>query len=1070
METILQTNFGGGELAPEFWNDKLLKQYPISLKTLRNFKVDRAGKLKKFPGTVVVPNSGGSENPRLIPFVTGPQSGYVLLFYEGSIAFVQSGKLLLAAQLAWSSSTYYIQGQTVSYSGSVYVCLASNINNTPPGFYWLSLGTISSNPTYSITSPFAISDVQGIKYRQVNGALYLVHPNYPPQIITLTTIGGNAVFACNPIPFVPSQSSLANNMGATATGGTTYTAKYLITTVNATNGNESFPGIVGSTGSAKTISTVSTVGTTPPNHFGFRSNIVQIVTTTANSFSVGENIYFSGIIFTSGTNFNGQTAPIKSIVNSTTFLIYVGQDFAGNPNTGTGGSAAPPSGPTISAISFSNPCEITLSGSFSGYTMATGDIMTIIGTGIPQLDGNPFIVSVIDSTHVYLIGVDSTNFPVPASTTGAIFPNIIKVSTGTITQSNPVALAWNAPSSFNNTSLVYYNIYRNDGAGFGFIASTYASSYSDVGTPPDLNFDPPSYTSIFNTTGNYPSCIEVYQQRLMLGSTKNNPLELDASRTGETSNFTDHQSGLQANDAIVQQTLQTEAASVMQDMIDFGFLIVFTDQHELVLAGDSTGTLTPEAVNSRRQMFNGASPLRPLKANKSVIFVQANTSIIRDLQVEITPYGFTYLAKSNELTLYSNHLVQGYSINDWDYKKIYDSEIWATRSDGQIIGTPYNIEQGIDAAWWHRDTQGSFKNICCVPEGLEVAVYVTCQRQAANPGHGKLYFIERFSSENWSTIQSANYLDAATIVDGRSSTLFPGGTNGMTLSLTTGSTLWDGTQNLTLTADSSFFTNAMVGDWIYLESQSVFSNGILVTTGKEVKFQITGYTSGTVVTGTVEGTVPDGVTALGTDGTIYTNMRNVNLLVWGHAVTEVTSIPIGGPVAVVGDGMVQSNPYNLQQGQSILTPDINGNLAIPQPAVVAIVGLPYFSDIELLDFDNGTQDSLINKKSHVKQAVCMVTSTQGFWAGSRNPDTNPQAPQNIPGPVQTPNYTYGLTEAKIRKSAGYDSSVDLANGRVFVDIAGDWDYGSRLFIRSPDPIPCNFSAIGVATELPSVGK
>lgn len=1095
METILQSNFGGGEIAPEFWNDKTLKQYPISLKTCRNFKIDRGGKLKKCPGTIIVPGSNTlTSSPRLIPFIIGPQESYILEFVDNAIYFIKDGEFVSPDLTAWSGSTTYVPGQTVEGDGSTYYYTAIYTSlqnlNIQPGVTtgWANYWVKSYLPGYSIQSPFTNLEAQDIKFRQVNGVLYIVHPNYPPQqIIYSNPDKKQPVFYCTQIPFTQLQKSNVFNMTATPIGQSTYSYKYMVTTVNAKTGEESYPGLVGFLGSQQALISMSTTsvltivspvdnGRNPADLFyqilGYEyvyNNIVTVITSSAHGFPAGNSVTFFGITQTGTKNQNGQTVVIDTVPSTTSFTFsylnsrYISGAYnppGGQASTGTGGIAKPSTAITITAISKSNPCIITA----SSHGFLNGDIITLLGTGVFLLDSKPYKIGLIDSNNFVLQGIDSSDFIIPSSITGQAYPNILNTGLNSIiSPTNTNIISWNSLDQQIENNTIFYNIYRNDGSGFGFIASTYQLSYIDIGVPIDLNVDPPSYNALFQTPGNYPSKIEVFQQRLMLASTSSNPLEFNASRTGFPKNFTDHQN-IQSDDAIVQQTLWSESGSIIQDMIDFGFLVVFTDQHEFVFRGDSTGTITPEEINSTRQMFNGAAKLHPLKINKSIIFLQANTSIIRDLQLQITPYGMTYLAASNELTLYSKHLVEGYAITDWDFQKIYDSTIWAVRDDGILIGTPYNLEQGLSGSWFRRDTQGTWGNICCVQEGLETAVYITCERTQSDLT--SKWEIERMSSDQWTDLRDANYLDGAIIVDGRNSTVAP--TTTMTLSLTSGSTKWDGTQNLTLTASAAFFTNNMVGDWIFLEGQDVYSNGLLVTRGTQVKFQIETRTNSTVVTGTVEGTVPDGTNAYGTDGTIYTNMRSVALTVWGHATTTITGIPIGGPVAIVGDGMVQSNPYNLKRGETAIIS--RGTINIPEPAVVIIIGFPYFSDLETLNFDQEPKDSLINKKTRLKQAACMVNSTQGFWVGDKNPNTNPSAPQNQMGPIQNPDYHYGLIEAKIREIAGYDSSVDLTTGLVLVDFSGDFGYGSNLFIRSLDPIPCNFSAVGFSVDMPSIGK
>jgi hypothetical protein len=1054
MQTILQRDFRGGELAPEFWGSSDLKQYGTALKTVRNFKINRAGKLVRAPGSIIVKNvitfPGGQKSPRIIPFILDATEGYDLVFENGRIWFIQDGEYVSPNPSDWSALTNYTAGQTVTQlPGNTYVAI-QNVQagiSTSNTAYWFMI----TNGIYGLPSPYLIADLQDIQYKQCNAVLYLVHPKYPPQQLTFTVdpISGDYYFQMMNVPFVPTQQPMANNIGAikstTAAPGT-LESDYLVTTVNSLTGEESFPGTTGVVGVATNVQGWHGIKfNTGDGHLifnvssssGFAPGQSIVTNNSPNGFSL------FGTVFSVGAGYIDVYFPVMP---------------PGPPGTyagGGGGTISDGGSFNISGITWANPCQVTFS---NPTNLLAGDILSISGTGVSQLDGKIFYVTPITSTSTTqytLNGIDSTHFNDTGVWTGAGsgFQCCAKVfNQGTLTPSAPNTIKWTNTSTSGSGNSVFFNVYAKLNGRFGFIGSTYGNSFIDPGIPPDLDKDPPSYNALFQTADNYPSAIEIYQQRLILGATNNNPLELDASRNGFLNNFTDR-INIQADDAIVKQTLFADTGAKIKHFYNFGFLICFTDQHEIVLRGDSTGTLTPEEINATPQMFNGASSLRPLRANKSLIFVQANSSIIRDLQVTITPYGMTYIAESSELTLLSKHLVEGYSIVDWDYQKIYDSMIWAVRNDGIMISTPYSMEQGINSAWFRRDTNGLYGSIGCVPEDLEQSVYVSVQRKLQSQGN--VWLIERFSSDKWTDIRDANYLDGAVMFDGRNTTDIT-----MTLSLGT-STLWDGSQELTLTASNDYFTNAMIGEWIFLTG----------TDGYSVHTKIQSVTSTTVAIVTTNKTIPDGVNFYQTDGTVNANMRGVSLTTWGLAIQNLSGLsPYSSPVAIVGDGMVQANPLNLHKDEIEYFVGLTGCLTIPRPAVVIYVGLPYFSDLETLDFDDPKGDSLINKKTHLKQAVCMVTSTQGYWVGTENPDTNKQSPQNLPGPTQSPNYTFGLIESKVRDSAGYDSASDLVTGRIVTDFAGEWGYGSKLFIRCVDPIPCNFSAIGFAVDMPSIGK
>ncbi|MBF0260454.1 MAG: hypothetical protein HQL97_01280 [Magnetococcales bacterium] len=66
---------------------------------------------------------------------------------------------------------------------------------------------------------------------------------------------------------------------------------------------------------------------------------------------------------------------------------------------------------TITAVSLTNPCRITLQSSVAGYSV--GDVVAIAGiTGTTQLNGNSYVIEYIEpvSKIITLAGVDATGF------------------------------------------------------------------------------------------------------------------------------------------------------------------------------------------------------------------------------------------------------------------------------------------------------------------------------------------------------------------------------------------------------------------------------------------------------------------------------------------------------------------------------------------------------------------------------------------------------------------------------------------------------------------------------------
>lgn len=144
---IIQTDFGGGEIAPELYGRVNIPRYANGAKLLENVYVRVTGPSTRRPGTRFVQNAGEGITVRLIPFVvwrtdtTPPKlQGYQCEFRsDGKIRFYTECELIL-----------------------------------------------SGGSPYEISSPYTTS-LDKIKYEPNNNELYFVHPDVPPKKLTRTS-------------------------------------------------------------------------------------------------------------------------------------------------------------------------------------------------------------------------------------------------------------------------------------------------------------------------------------------------------------------------------------------------------------------------------------------------------------------------------------------------------------------------------------------------------------------------------------------------------------------------------------------------------------------------------------------------------------------------------------------------------------------------------------------------------------------------------------------------------------------------------------------------------------------
>lgn len=587
-----------------------------------------------------------------------------------------------------------------------------------------------------------------------------------------------------------------------------------------------------------------------------------------------------------------------------------------------------------------------------------------------------------------------------------------------LTSTNSITVSWSITSLYGySASQLDFNIYRETNGVFGFIGiASGTTSFTDIGYDIDTTDTPPRVTEDFNATGDYPSTVTYYQQRLVVANTDN---EIEKVYASKTASFYDFSSSnpIQDDDAVIFN-LSGRQVNEVHHLVDLGVLLMFTESGEFVANGDQGGTLTPSAINTRQSSYNGSNArLSPIVIGNSAVYVQSRGNNVRDINFKFESNDYT----GDELSIYSSHLVDDYTLLDWAYQQIPHSILWMVRDDGTMLGMTYIREQQMLAWHQHDFENGVVENVCSIPEGSEDTLYLTIKRTIG--GVTKRY-IEKFVTRKISDVRDIAILDSHLSYDGRNTN----GAHTMTLS----GSGWLYTDTLTLTSSTAYFSASDVGNEIQLVD----------TDGSVVRFTIDAYTSTTVVTGRPNRTVP-------------VSMRSVAINEWAKAVDVLNGLwhLEGQSVSIYADGLVVSNPNNPSYVQVTVT---NGQITLTENYAVIYVGLPITSDLETLNIDMPGSSTMIDRNKLISKVSMFVEKTRGLWAGTRPPD-------------ETVAFLDGLTELKIREDEPYDSPVDLETDPVDIITEATWNNNGRVFIRQTDPVPCSILSIAPTGYIPFPG-
>ena len=113
--------------------------------------------------------------------------------------------------------------------------------------------------------------------------------------------------------------------------------------------------------------------------------------------------------------------------------------------------------------------------------------------------------------------------------------------------------------------------------------------------------------------------------------------------------------------------------------------------------------------------------------------------------------------RSNDVSIFSPHFFEGFSIVDWAYAAEPRSVIWAVRSDGKLLVFTWEQEQNV-WGWTLCETQGFYKAVTVITEQGEDRAYFIVERTIN--GQTKR-FVERMAAHLWDDPADACWLDCS---------------------------------------------------------------------------------------------------------------------------------------------------------------------------------------------------------------------------------------------------------------------------------------------------------------------
>lgn len=208
-----------------------------------------------------------------------------------------------------------------------------------------------------------------------------------------------------------------------------------------------------------------------------------------------------------------------------------------------------------------------------------------------------------------------------------------------------------------------------------------------------------------DTTG-YPTCVTFFRERLCFGQGQ----RLDMSVAGDFENFAVDDAGEVLATSAISVTTQSSETNDIVGLTEGSILIVNTEGAEFTLTPASAAEpLGPNNISVSRQTAYGSHPIRPLRVDESVLFVQASGRKLRALQ-------YTYDAetfKAPDMMVRAEHMGKESHLTQMVRQEEPHQTMWLVREDGVVLSFAYDTTQQI-RAWARHAIAGTDAKVECL--------------------------------------------------------------------------------------------------------------------------------------------------------------------------------------------------------------------------------------------------------------------------------------------------------------------------------------------------------------------
>ena len=419
----------------------------------------------------------------------------------------------------------------------------------------------------------------------------------------------------------------------------------------------------------------------------------------------------------------------------------------------------------ITGATQADPVVLTV----TSHPFADGEEIHVTGVvGMAELNDRRFTIANQATNTIELAGEDGTGHTTYAS--GGSADRAVAITTtgnATLSSTNYNQITWTASAG----SVDVYNVYKEDNGIYGYIGSVDSAEilqFNDKNIDPDLTDTAPKWRQPFSSSGNYPGCVGLHEQRSAWGNTTNDPLKAWLSQTGQFENM-NVSSPTRDSDAVSLRLVTGNGNEIRHFRSFQDRLFTFTSGAVWAIGpGGDVDAITPSSKKVSVEEYLSSTDVPPITIKRNILMVSGKQNQgfeVHSLGYQLESDAYT----GSDLTALARDLFQGFTIKEWAYAERPYRLVAAVRSDGKLLVMTYLQEHQV-FAWsvWEPANGGTFESVCSVPEGQEDALYFVVNRTIS----GTKRYVERLHSRAFSTIEDAFFVDSGLTYTGASTNIF----------------------------------------------------------------------------------------------------------------------------------------------------------------------------------------------------------------------------------------------------------------------------------------------------------